>query len=1192
MLLPERGVATALLDTGSDINLVAQELLDADDEIRPTETTITLASADHTAQIIGIVTLTIVIKGETFIDTFHVLPRLRHNIIIGNAFFKKHRASMCYSRRCISMGTKRRVIAYWNQVQRPQLEDVHLPQFEEDIPDQIKEIYQEFEDLFQVGLRQSTTISTLHRIPLKKDKVIHRRAYPMPPSKKQILHEQIQEMLRAGVIEPSTSPYSSPPVLVMRPDKKPRFCVDYRELNEITEDEATALPKISDALKGLAAATIFTVLDLKSGYWQIPLAPEDAEKTAFTTPDGTAYQFRVMPFGLKNAPGTFQRLMAGEVLTGLLHRCCCVYLDDVIIYSRSMEEHARHTHLVLERLREHELRISAEKCQIAKTGLDYLGFTLDGGLVKPQEKHLRQVEGFAAPKNRRQLQGFLGTCGWLREHVPRYSEITAPLTELLKGPAKGWKWGQAESKAFEATKRAVAESKPLHRPDFAKRFVLQTDASMEGMAAVLYQEEGGDRKIISYASAKFKPAERRLHVNEQECLALVWAVGHYRPYLEEQPFTVRTDSRCLTWLGKFKDSRAKLTRWALLLQEFSFTLEHVKGKENQLPDLLSRLPEEADYEPEPDNERLLPPSGPEVEEGEPATCNTEMNSEEVTVSAVALDELYEKVARAQLRSDFYPTTVRIIQALKQAPELGPVQERMLREFEATDGLLWRRNPAGDRLAVPKSMVPAVIHRFHDEDDLAHPGTAETIRRISEKFFFGHMGPTVKNYVRKCVVCGIAKTQQRQRNAPQRPRSPKYPWEMISIDVLGPYPEAVRTKNRFILVVEDVFTKWVEAFSGNKFEAKDLARILETEIFPRYGTPKYLVSDNGPIFISNRIERMCERFGITQLHSAVWHQRANPVERRCQELKKVLRVLLVGKEPNQWEKQLIPTVQVLRSRLNRATGYSPASLVLGYELPMPGEWKTQWTRYRRPHRTPNQRRRRNRKVFARQLNFQNKEFPRREEAPPIRFTLGQRVNLRNRAPGVLVNPWVGPGVVTRIVSDTTYEVEFEGHAYVHHLDDLRPAPEGNIVEYDPVEEVPVSESESSEEDREFEEPEDLRRIADSNEELDTGDEAVPQENPAATVNAAVIDRSESWNWQKPSTLKDTCLEAQRLADRINKEIRQEEAVYGLYDELVTKLAIHLDSFELRGSSTLRAARKQAIGRLELALVGLRSRIDPQ
>lgn len=252
--------------------------------------------------------------------------------------------------------------------------------------------------------------------------------------------------------------------------------------------------------------------------------------------------------------------------------------------------------------------MSAEKWQVAQKSLDYLGLKIDGEKIIPQKNHLEQVRTFKEPKSEKQLQSFLGTCGWLREHVPRYSDLTAPLTELLKGKSSKVKWTATEQAAFDATKEAIAQSRELYRPDFNNSFILQTDASQNGMAVVMYQEDkNGKRFIISHASAKFKPSERRLHVNEQECLALVWAINHFRAFLEDRRFIVRTDSKCLTWLNRFKDSRAKLMRWALLLQEFNFTLEHVKGAENQLPDLLSRQPEEAEYQSDPDNERLIPP---------------------------------------------------------------------------------------------------------------------------------------------------------------------------------------------------------------------------------------------------------------------------------------------------------------------------------------------------------------------------------------------------------------------------------------------------------------------------------------------------------------------------------------------------------------------------------------------------------
>lgn len=257
--------------------------------------------------------------------------------------------------------------------------------------------------------------------------------------------------------------------------------------------------------------------------------------------------------------------MTTEVLAGMVQEYVQVYLDDIIIYSNSASEHLRHVSMVFEHLL-HNLKVSAEKSKIYQDNLDYLEFHINGSVVEPQVKHLNQIKEFPTPRTRKQLQSSIGIVNWLREHTPHLSEVMAPLNELLKGTQKKFTWKREHEEAFEKVKIAASEAKALSRPDFQKTFILQTDASNLGMSAVLFQEADGKRQIISYASAKFKEAEIKYHVNEQECLALVWAIKMYSAYLEDRPFIVRTDSRSLTWLQKFKDTKAKLKRWSLTLQ--------------------------------------------------------------------------------------------------------------------------------------------------------------------------------------------------------------------------------------------------------------------------------------------------------------------------------------------------------------------------------------------------------------------------------------------------------------------------------------------------------------------------------------------------------------------------------------------------------------------------------------------------
>lgn len=284
-----------------------------------------------------------------------------------------------------------------------------------------------------------------------------------------------------------------------------RFCSDYRKLNALTKSEAAPLPKIVDSLREFGAATVFSSIDLKSGYWQIPMDEASKRVTTFATPDGTTYQYRVMPFGLKNAPATFQKLMA-RVLAGHLGRFTHVYLDDIIVFSKDYTEHLGHLRLIFERLHEYGLRCAVEKCRFGVTELPYLGHVIGRDGNRPQEHHLDQVKTASPPATRKQLQSFLGLANWVREYVPRFAEIAAPMTDLLNGKTR-FRWTEEAQQAFEALKTEMSRPLKLHRPDLSKRFILQTDASGIGIAGVLYQEDGDQKQVISYSSAKLNKTQ-------------------------------------------------------------------------------------------------------------------------------------------------------------------------------------------------------------------------------------------------------------------------------------------------------------------------------------------------------------------------------------------------------------------------------------------------------------------------------------------------------------------------------------------------------------------------------------------------------------------------------------------------------------------------------------------------------------
>ena len=442
----------ALLDTGAARNFMRTSLAPEYMNHRPQRAGLRTACGTKNFNTRGEIQMEFEVKEITQKDWFTAVDELNENVILGMPWFRKQAVLFDAERKCVHFGENPRQIAYWGDIGGgvPGQEPIKfiLPDLPDPIAREYGQILYDFHEVFREELKQATTKAAYHEIRLNRDAAPFRlKPYPLSEEKKQIVNTQIAEMLRTGVIIPSNSNYSSPIVIVKKKDGTPRFCVDYRRLNSMTLDETSQLPSIADTLKELGQAKVFTTLDLKSGYWQIPIHPGSRHLTAFSTPDGSQYEFKVMPFGLKNAPATFQKLMT-EVLSGELHKFAKVYLDDVIIYSPDHETHVEHLRRVLERLQVYGLRCSYKKCELAKTELDFLGHRICQDRNMPQVKHVKQISNFPVPKTKKDLQKFLGTVNWIREYIDHASELLRPLTDLLGGN-KAFKWGTAQQEAFE-----------------------------------------------------------------------------------------------------------------------------------------------------------------------------------------------------------------------------------------------------------------------------------------------------------------------------------------------------------------------------------------------------------------------------------------------------------------------------------------------------------------------------------------------------------------------------------------------------------------------------------------------------------------------------------------------------------------------------------------------------------------------
>ena len=453
---------------------------------------------------------------------------------------------------------------------------------------QLNELFKEFQDVFSQGEDDLGNTPLLehgietHGPPLRQP---YRRQNPAVRREEMA---QVQQMLSSNVIRPSNSPWASPVVMVRKKDGSLRFCVDFCQLNAATVKDAHPLPRIDDLLDALHGAKWFSTLDLKSGYWQVPISEQDKAKTAFRTSSGQLFEFNQVPFGLCNAPATFSRLM-DRVLAALHWETFLFYLDDIIVFSSTWEEHQARLREVFERLRHAKLKLGTAKCTFAANEVSYLGHRVTEEGLLPDPSLLAAIRDIPSPKTATEVRSFLGLAGYYRHYVKGFAAIAAPLHALTRKDAV-FHWSEDCQTAFDQLKTRLTTSPITAFPDFNQEFRLYTDASTAGLGAILAQVRDGKERIICCASRALNKAEKSYPATKLECLAIVWAVAKFRPYLMAMPFEVFTDHYALQWLKTMRTGSALLHRWSAALEEYDFTVRHRPGKVQTHVDGLSRLP--------------------------------------------------------------------------------------------------------------------------------------------------------------------------------------------------------------------------------------------------------------------------------------------------------------------------------------------------------------------------------------------------------------------------------------------------------------------------------------------------------------------------------------------------------------------------------------------------------------------------
>jgi len=796
----------------------------------------------------------------------------------------------------------------------------------------LKSLLHKYNDLFRTPNAERTAKVGGHMIDTGNEKPINQVPYRAGYYERGIIEEQVQKMLKDGIISESKSPWASPVVLVKKKDGSTRFCVDYRKLNAITKKDVYPIPRIDDSLNALGGMKYCSTFDLAQGYWQIPMDQDAKLKTAFTTHCGL-YEFNVMPFGLCNAPATFQRAM-DMALAGMKWQSCLVYIDDIIVFSPTFEKHLKDLEELFDRLLKVDLVLKASKCFFCKKSVEYLGHVVSKDGVEVDKKKIAAMEDFPIPKNVTDVKSFLGVTGYYRKFIKDYAKLASPLTELTKVSKVEFKWTAECETAFKLLKNLLVNAPILKFPDFKRKFKIQTDACDAGLGAVLAQEdENGKEYVIMFASRTLSDAEKKWSTREKEALGVIWACELFRPYVVGQQFVVETDHESLKWIMNSKHG-GRIARWNMRLQEFDMEIRHRRGKANANADGLSRCPVELIWG--------------EIEEENICYDVTAVEVVITTKKKIVIPEVEEMKAKQREDKDLglLIDYLQVPHYAEQRRKFTLEELTRLQKLESfyklrEDGLLMhiqklRRHGVSSRhelIVVPKHYIPTIIKYFHDGILSVHPGIGRTVAKIQERFYFDGFSTHVKKYVKACLKCNLNKFSEPKRQGLLQQFPSFKPFDIVGIDITGPFNLSYRG-NKYVLVMMDQFTRWVELRALPEITADAVAQVLFEDIICRHGCPSKILSDQGQQFIGNVMKNLCDKLGITKIQTSTFHPQTNAhVERFNRYLVAAMRMNINSVMKN-WDDHLASIAFAFRTGMNSATGDTPFFLIHGRDARMP------------------------------------------------------------------------------------------------------------------------------------------------------------------------------------------------------------------------------------------------------------------